>query len=82
MDKISKLLKKLSPKERERLREILILLLSDDASSLDIKKLKGADDIYRVRTGNLRVIFQRKSKEMKVLEVSRRDENTYKNYGA
>jgi len=80
MDKISKLLKKLSSKERERLKETLALLLSDDTASLNVKKLKGADDVYRVRTGNLRVIFQKHGKEIQVLEVSRRDENTYKNY--
>lgn len=80
MDKISKLLKKLSPKERERLEETLTILLSNDTSSLDIKKLKGVDDVYRVRDGDLRVIFQKQEKEIRVLEVSRRDEDTYKNY--
>ncbi|HEX2792778.1 MAG TPA: type II toxin-antitoxin system RelE/ParE family toxin [Candidatus Paceibacterota bacterium] len=80
MDRITKLLKKLTPKERERFEETLALLLSADASSLDIKKLKGVEDIYRVRVGNLRVIFQKQGKEILILEVSRRDESTYKNY--
>jgi mRNA-degrading endonuclease RelE of RelBE toxin-antitoxin system len=80
MDKITKLLKRLSPKARERLEEILALLLSDNASSLDIKKLKGVDGVYRVRTGNLRVIFQKQGKEIRILEVSKRDASTYKNY--
>lgn len=79
MDKVTKLLKKLSAKERERLEEMLALLLSDNVSSLDIKKLKGVDDVYRVRTGDLRVIFQKQGKEVRILEVSRRDESTYKN---
>ncbi len=80
MDKIAKLLKKLSQKERERLEEVLTLLLSKDTSSLDIKKLKGVEDIYRVRAGELRVIFQKQGKEIRILEISRRDESTYKNY--
>ncbi len=80
MDKISKLLKKLSAKEQERLEEILAVLMSEDSSSLDIKKLKGVDDVYRVRTGDLRVIFQKQGGEIRILEISRRDESTYKKY--
>ncbi len=77
---MGKLLKKLSTKEREQLQEVLVLIISDDASSLDIKKLKGTDDIYRARTGDIRIIFQKRSGEIFVLEVSRRDESTYKDY--
>lgn len=80
MDKIAKLLKKLSPKERERIEETLALLLSGDTTSLDIKKLKGVDDVYRVRIGDVRVIFKKDGKEILVLEISRRDEGTYQNY--
>ncbi|MDQ1299538.1 MAG: hypothetical protein QG636_206 [Patescibacteria group bacterium] len=80
MDKISKLLKKLSAKEQERLEEILAVLMSEDSSSLDIKKLKGVDDVYRVRTGDLRVIFQKQGGEIRILEISQRDESTYKKY--
>jgi mRNA-degrading endonuclease RelE of RelBE toxin-antitoxin system len=80
MDKITKLLKKLSAKERGHLEEVLAMLISGDSSSLDIKKLKGVNDIYRLRTGDLRVIFQKQGKKIRILEVSRRDENTYKNY--
>ena len=80
MDKISKLLKKLSSRERERLQEILVLLVSGNTSSLDVKKLKGVNDVYRVRTGDLRIIFEKHGKEILVLEVSRRNEDTYKNF--
>lgn len=80
MDKLSKLLKKLSSKERERLEETLVVLLSGKASSLDIKKLKGVADVYRVRVGTLRIILQKDDDAFQVLEVSRRDENTYKKY--
>ncbi|HRH24069.1 MAG TPA: type II toxin-antitoxin system RelE/ParE family toxin [Candidatus Paceibacterota bacterium] len=80
MDKIAKLLKKLSPKERERLEEVLGLLISGTTSSLDIKKLKGADEVFRVRLGESRIIFQKRGGEIRILEVSRRDESTYKNY--
>lgn len=80
MDKISKLLKKLSSEERARLEEVLVLLISGDPSSLDIKKLRGTEDIYRARIGELRVIFQKQRKEILILEVSRRNESTYKDF--
>lgn len=80
MDKLTKLLKKLSSKEREHLEEVLALLVSGDASSLDIKKLKGTDDVYRIRIGTLRAIFQKQNKEIRILEISRRDEGTHKSY--
>jgi mRNA-degrading endonuclease RelE of RelBE toxin-antitoxin system len=80
MDKIGKLLKKLLPKERERLEEVLTMLISGKVSSLNIKKLKGANEIYRVRVGSLRIIFQKQHKDIRILEVSRRDENTYEKY--
>lgn len=80
MDKLTKLLKKLSAKERERLEEVLALLISGETSSLDIKKLKGTDDVYRARIGNVRVIFQKQGAEILILEVSRRDESTYKDF--
>ncbi len=80
MDKITKLLKKLSAKERERLEGVLTALLSGDTSSLDIKKLKGVDDVYRVRVGSLRVIFRKQADDIRILEVSHRDENTCERY--
>ncbi|KND50399.1 MAG: hypothetical protein AB202_01960 [Parcubacteria bacterium C7867-007] len=80
MDKLGKLLKKLSQNDRDRLEEVLTLLISGDTSSLDIKKLKGVTDVYRVRTGDMRVIFQKQGKELFVLEVGRRDEGTYKKF--
>jgi mRNA-degrading endonuclease RelE of RelBE toxin-antitoxin system len=77
MDKITKLLKKLSARERGRLEEILTLIVSGETASLDIKKLKGMDDVYRVRVGTLRIIFQKHKNDIRILEASRRDDNTY-----
>lgn len=80
MDKIAKLLKKLSAKEQERLGEVLGALLSGETSSLDIKKLKGIDHVFRVRVGSLRVIFHKHADDIRILEVSRRNEKTYEEY--
>jgi mRNA interferase RelE/StbE len=79
MDKISKALQKLTEKERIRIKSVLEKLNSDNPSSLDIKRLKGHEDIFRVRSGDIRIIY-RKDKQDKicVLAIARRNEKTYK----
>ncbi len=80
MDKLSKLLKKIAQKERGHLKDTLTKLLSGDTASLDIKKLKGVEDIYRARIGNLRIIFKKEKGDIRVLDVGRRDDNTYRDF--
>jgi len=77
MDKIVKALQKLNAKEKEKLQEILFLIKQGDLQGLDIKKLTGRDDIYRVRKGDIRVIFRKIKNEIKVLAVERRTDTTY-----
>ena len=77
MDAILKALKKFSTKERVWSKEIIAKIVSDDTQGLDIKKLKGRDDIFRVRKGDIRIIYQKKEKQIFILEVGRRNEKTY-----
>lgn len=51
--------KKLDPKEKFRINEKLKILQSDGLNFklLDLKKLKGSDDAYRIRVGDFRIIF-------------------------
>ncbi len=81
MDKITKALKKLTPKERELFRKLLEAIEAQKFSNLDIKKLSGHDDIYRVRKGQFRVIFQlTNNKNVVVLALERRSDQTYSKY--
>ena len=78
MDKIGKALKKLTPKERETLKEILVALKHQHLKNLDLKKLKGRDDIFRVRKGQLRIIYRRAdSGTITILAIERRSDTTY-----
>ena len=79
MDKIEKLLRKISHPDRERLLKIISKLLSGEKKDLDIKKIKGAE-FYRFRSGRFRVIFHYEgaSKEIIIDSIKLRDENTYK----
>lgn len=78
MDKIEKALKKLSAKEREWIKEILSQLQTKTTKGLDIKKLKGREDIFRVRKGNIRILYQTKQNQIFILSIDRRNEKTYK----
>lgn len=78
MDKIKKALKKLNAKERSQIKKLLINLQSGKFTNLDIKKLKGRDDIFRARKGDLRIIYRFQNNQMFILAIERRRENTYK----
>ena len=58
MDGIAKALQKLSPKERRWVKEILERLQKGNLAGLDVKKLKGRDDIFRIRKGDNRIIYR------------------------
>ena len=78
MDKATKFLRRLSPKERLIVEEIIKKVDKGDTSELDIKKLKGQSGLFRVRHGAVRVIFQKTENTVVVISVDRRHEDTYK----
>ena len=78
MDRIEKTLKKLGGREREKIKAILIQLRSQNFKGLDMKKLKGRDDIFRVRKGDIRIIYRVADKDIFVLAIERRNDRTYK----
>ena len=78
MDKIAKALNKLSIKEQKTVRTVLLKVKSGQFTELDIKKLKNRDDVYRVRKGGLRILFNRTKDGIKILALERRSDKTYK----
>ncbi|MEK7181017.1 MAG: type II toxin-antitoxin system RelE/ParE family toxin [Patescibacteria group bacterium] len=77
MDKIKKALAKLNKKEKALVGHILSRLQSGDFQGLDVKKLKGREDIFRVRKGDMRIIYKTKNKKISILAIERRNEKTY-----
>ena len=77
MDAIREALKKLSAKERLNVKGILAKLVADHTQGLDIKKLQGRDDIFRVRKADIRIIYRKSGKAIFVLLIERRNEKTY-----
>ncbi|MBI3305205.1 hypothetical protein HYZ80_02710 [Candidatus Parcubacteria bacterium] len=78
MDRIEKALRKLSPKERVRVRHILERFQRKDVRGLDMQKLKARSDVFRVHKGDIRIIFRTKGDDIFVLAIERRSESTYR----
>ena len=77
MDKTEKFLRRLSPKERLVVMEIVEKVEKGETNELDMKKLKGQSGLFRVRHGAIRVIFQKTEGATVVISVDRRREDTY-----
>jgi mRNA-degrading endonuclease RelE of RelBE toxin-antitoxin system len=78
MNPIEKALRKFSPEERSRVEEAIKLLMSGKIVGLDIKKLKGREDIFRIRKGDIRVIYRlTEGGRITILHVGRRNDKTY-----
>lgn len=80
MDKTQKFLQRLSQLEQKEISNLIQLILERNISGLDVKKLKGYKNVYRVRSGSVRIIFRRLETDISVLEISRRSEKTYRDF--
>ena len=78
MDKIDKALNKLIFKEKEQMKNIIKALQLGRFDNLNIKKLKGFQDVFRVRKGRLRIVYQLLGRKIIILKIDKRKEDTYK----
>ncbi|MDP2668633.1 MAG: hypothetical protein Q8P07_02250 [bacterium] len=78
MDRIEKAVAKLSSKEREWVRAILEQIGQKQTDNLDIKKLKGREDVFRARKGDIRIMYRIEKEKIFLLVIERRNDNTYK----
>ncbi len=79
-DKINKNLTKFSKKELQIVEEILLKINKSQFTGLNLVKLKGYRDIFRVRKGRIRIIFQQEDEEINILTIERRSEKTYRDF--
>ena len=77
MDKLEKLLRKISEKERKLLKETINKLIIGKVEEMDIKKIKGTD-FLRLRKGRFRIIFHYDKNNVIIDSVKIRNENTYR----
>lgn len=80
MDKIQKALNKLTDKEKILVKQILIHLDKGEFDVLNIQKLAGYSDIFRVRKGKIRIIYKKSVDSIFILTIERRTDNTYRKF--
>ena len=77
MPSLKKLLSRFNRKEREIIELMIGKIISRNWDNLDIKKLKGYHDIFRLRKGDIRIIYQIINKRVSILNIANRKETTY-----
>lgn len=77
MDRVTKFLKKLSPKERNTAGIVVSKILAHDFFGLNVKKLKGKQNEFRVRKGDIRIIFLMKGGFINIISIERKSDTTY-----
>ena len=80
MDKIQKALNKFSDKERTRVKEVLVRIQKNQLTGFDIQQLQGHKDIFRVRKGDIRIIYRCIDEKITVMAIERRSEKTYRKF--
>jgi mRNA-degrading endonuclease RelE of RelBE toxin-antitoxin system len=78
MNKIEKLFRKISKKDRIATKEAMAVLVSRGNNSLNIKKIAGTN-FFRARIKRFRIIFHHENGDIIIDDIRIRNENTYKN---
>ena len=81
MDPKEKFLSKIPEKDKKRILRAVDLILYGSISNLDLKKLKGSTNIFRVRVGNYRIFFKLIGSKKIIFQIDRRNDTTYSDLG-
>ncbi len=80
MQNIEKFLDKLISRERLRVTSCIEDIIRGQTDNLDVKRLRGKMELFRVRVGKIRIIYKRVGTSRVIVKVSWKNDNTYKNY--
>jgi mRNA-degrading endonuclease RelE of RelBE toxin-antitoxin system len=78
MPNLKKLLSKFNEKERKTIESMIGTIASLDWRNLNVKKLRGYQEIFRVRKGKIRIVFTKNKRCISIITIERRCEDTYK----
>lgn len=70
MDRIQKFLLKLNHKQRSLFLKIFEDILNLELKNYDVKSLKGMRNIFRLRKGDVRVVFTKTDSKGYVLDIN------------
>lgn len=77
MDRVRKFLKKLPVSAQEEIDSLLHKVEMGDTGNLDIKKLKGHKGLFRIRKGDIRIVFAQDNGSIRVLFIGKRGDLRY-----
>lgn len=77
MDKIDKFIRKLSKPQRVQVIFIIGRIRGGDINDLDVKKLQGRENEFRVRKGEIRIVFKRVDDGFYITDIQWRGSKTY-----
>lgn len=78
MPTLKKLLSRFDKKEQGDIELLIKKILSFKWDALDVKKLKGYSNLFRVRKGNIRIIYRLENRTIFILAIEHRNESTYR----
>ena len=68
------------PKQRAQVLEALVCLKDELCRSrLNIEKLSGSSELFRIGAGRYRIIFSMQGNNIELIDVRLRNEGTYRN---
>lgn len=77
-DRIEKALRRMTTKERAQIHALIEAIIAGRYSEMDLKKLKGHSEAYRVRKGDFRIIFTLSTtNNPHIIAIERRSDKTY-----
>lgn len=79
MEQLQKMLARLTKNERRLVFRALERLDRGETSKIDIVRLRGSTNMYRVRIGSLRLIAEKRGRTFHARYLFRRSEETYRN---
>jgi mRNA-degrading endonuclease RelE of RelBE toxin-antitoxin system len=77
MNKIQKFIDRLSKDKKLIVFETIDNVILGRLDNLDVRKLRGKENTFRVRIGRIRVIFVQRENGYEIIDVTNRDDNTY-----
>ncbi len=80
MDKAKKFLRKLPFVKQDQINEVVSKIVAGKIKNLDIKKLKGHKNSFRVRVGDIRIVFSQDKEVTQILFIGNRESSKYEPY--